>query len=123
TPLAALPGMKRRRGGRIVNISWIGGKVAVPHLLPYCAGKFALTGLSEGLRTELKKDNIYVTTVCPGLMRTGSPPTAFFKGKQKVEYPLFKLTASTPLTSMNAQRAPRRSVTACQRGESEVILS
>jgi NAD(P)-dependent dehydrogenase (short-subunit alcohol dehydrogenase family) len=121
--LAALPGMKRRREGRIVNISSIGGKVAVPHLLPYCAGKFALTGLSEGMRAELKKDNVYVTTVCPGLMRTGSPPNAFFKGQHRVEYTLFKLSDSTPLTAMNAQRAARRIVTACQRGESEVILS
>jgi short-subunit dehydrogenase len=121
--LAALPGMKRRREGRIVNISSIGGKVAVPHLLPYCAGKFALTGLSEGLRAELKKDNVYVTTVCPGLMRTGSPPNAFFKGQHRIEYTLFKLSDSTPLTAMNAQRAARRIVTACQRGESEVILS
>jgi short-subunit dehydrogenase len=123
TTLAALPGMKRRREGRIVNISSIGGKVAVPHLLPYCAGKFALTGLSEGLRAELKKDNIYVTTVCPGLMRTGSPPNAFFKGQHRIEYTLFKLTDSTPLTAMDAGRAARRIVTACQRGESEVILS
>ena len=123
TTLATLPGMKRRGGGRIVNISSIGGKVAVPHLVPYCASKFALTGLSEGMRAELKKDNIYVTTVCPGLMRTGSPPNAFFKGQHKVEYALFKLTDSTPLTAMDAGRAARRIVLACQRGESEVILS
>ena len=123
TTLAALPGMRRRREGRIVNISSIGGKVAVPHLLPYCASKFALTGLSEGLRAELKKDNVFVTTVCPGLMRTGSPPNAFFKGRHKAEYTLFKLSDSIPLTAMNADRAARRIVAACQRGESEVILS
>jgi NAD(P)-dependent dehydrogenase (short-subunit alcohol dehydrogenase family) len=123
TTLAALPAMRRRGGGRIVNISSIGGKVAVPHLLPYCASKFALTGLSEGLRAELKKDNIYVTTVCPGLMRTGSPPNAFFKGQHRAEYTLFKLSDSTPLTAMDAGRAARRIVLACQRGESEVILS
>jgi NAD(P)-dependent dehydrogenase (short-subunit alcohol dehydrogenase family) len=122
TTLAAFPGMKRRGGGRVVNISSIGGKVAVPHLLPYCASKFALTGLSEGLRAELKKDNIYVTTVCPGLMRTGSPRNAYFKGQHKAEYALFKLTDSTPLTAMDAGRAARRIVLACQRGESEVIL-
>ena len=123
TTLAALPGMRRRREGRIVNISSIGGKVAVPHLLPYCASKFALTGLSEGLRAELKKDGVYVTTVCPGLMRTGSPPNAFFKGRHRAEYTLFKLGDSTPLSAMSADRAARRIVTACQRGESEVILS
>ena len=123
TTLAALPGMRRRREGRIVNISSIGGKVAVPHLLPYCASKFALTGLSEGLRAELKKDNIFVTTICPGLMRTGSPPNAFFKGQHKAEYALFKLSDSTPFTAMNATRAARRIVLATQRGESEVILT
>ena len=121
--LAVLPGMKRRREGRVVNISSIGGKVAVPHLLPYSASKFALTGLSEGLRAELKKDNVFVTTICPGLMRTGSPPNAFFKGQHREEYALFILSDSTPLTAMSARRAARRIVTACQRGESEVILS
>ncbi|HTL17874.1 MAG TPA: SDR family oxidoreductase, partial [Patescibacteria group bacterium] len=84
--LAVIPHMRRSGEGRIVNISSVGGKIAVPHLLPYCASKFALTGLSEGLRTELRTENIFVTTVCPGLMRTGSPRNARFKGKHKLEY-------------------------------------
>lgn len=71
--LAALPIMQRQRAGRIVNISSIGGRIGVPHLVPYCASKFALAGLSDSIRGELAKDGIYVTTVCPGLMRTGSP--------------------------------------------------
>jgi NAD(P)-dependent dehydrogenase (short-subunit alcohol dehydrogenase family) len=50
TILTALPHMRERGARRIVNISSIGGKIAVPHLLPYTASKFALTGLSEGLR-------------------------------------------------------------------------
>ncbi|HET6962326.1 MAG TPA: SDR family oxidoreductase, partial [Terriglobia bacterium] len=66
--LAVLPEMRRRQNGRIVNISSIGGKLSIPHLLPYSCSKFALTGLSEGLRAELAKDGIVVTTVCPGLM-------------------------------------------------------
>ena len=78
--LAVLPEMRRRHAGRIVNIASIGGKLAVPHLLPYSASKFALVGLSEGLRVELAPDGIQVTTICPGLMRTGSPRHAFFKG-------------------------------------------
>src|SRR4051812_26108126 len=61
--LAVLPQMRARGDGRIVNISSIGGKVPAPHLLPYTAGKFALVGLSEGMRQELAKDNIFVTTV------------------------------------------------------------
>jgi NAD(P)-dependent dehydrogenase (short-subunit alcohol dehydrogenase family) len=69
TMLAVLPEMRRRRQGRIVNISSIGGKLAIPHLIPYCASKFALAGLSSGMRAELWKEGIKVTTVCPGLMR------------------------------------------------------
>jgi NAD(P)-dependent dehydrogenase (short-subunit alcohol dehydrogenase family) len=69
--MAVLPEMRRRGAGSIVNISSVGGKISVPHLLPYSVGKFALTGFSEGLRAELQKDNIHVTTVCPGLMPNG----------------------------------------------------
>ena len=122
TILLAVPEMKRRGGGRIVNISSIGGLVAVPHLLPYDASKFALTGLSEGLRAELAKDGISVTTVCPGLMRTGSPRNAMFKGRHRAEFAWFVLGA-TPLTSMSAERAARRIVAACRAGEAHVILS
>ncbi len=64
--LAVLPGMRRRGEGRIVNIASIGGKISVPHLVPYSASKFALVGLSEGLRAELAKDGIAVITICPG---------------------------------------------------------
>ena len=123
TTMAALPGMKSRGGGRIVNIASIGGKVPAPHLLPYTASKFALVGFSEGLRAELKTDNVYVTTVCPGLIRTGSPRNATFKGQHRAEYAWFSVSDSLPLTSMDAARGARRVVLACQRGEAEVILS
>jgi len=123
TTLAVLPEMRRRRDGRIVNISSIGGKISVPHLLPYSASKFALVGLSEGLRAELAKDNIAVTTVCPGLMRTGSPRNAFFKGKHREEYAWFSISDSLPVTSMNTRRAARQIVSACKRADAEVILS
>ncbi|MEJ7617506.1 MAG: SDR family oxidoreductase, partial [Pyrinomonadaceae bacterium] len=99
TTLAVLPEM-RRRAGRIVNISSVGGKIAVPHLVPYSASKFALVGLSSGLRTELAKDGIVVTTVSPGLIRTGSPRNATFKGQHREEYAWFSIGDSLPLTSM-----------------------
>ncbi len=123
TTLAVLPEMRRRHAGRIVNISSIGGKVAVPHLLPYSASKFALTGLSEGLRAELLKDGIYVTTICPGLMRTGSPVNAFFKGQHRDEYAWFAISDSLPGLSTSAEHAARRIVTACKYGEAEVLLT
>lgn len=123
TSLAVLPEMRRRREGRIVNISSIGGKISLPHLVPYSASKFALVGLSEGLRAELLKDGIVVTTVCPGLMRTGSPRNALFKGKHRAEYAWFAISDSLPVTSMNAVRAARQIVAATRRGDAEVILT
>jgi short-subunit dehydrogenase len=126
-PLRAIervaPEMIRRGGGRIVNISSIGGKLAVPHLLPYCASKFALVGLSQGLRAELAKYGVYVTTVCPGLMRTGSPRHAWFKGRHHDEYTWFSVSGSLPLASMNADVAAKRIINACRYGRAVLTLS
>jgi len=121
--MAVLPEMRRRRQGRIVNISSVGGKISVPHLLPYCVGKFALTGFSEGLRAALLKDNVRVTTVCPGLMRTGSPRNALFKGNNEAEYAWFSISDALPVLSMSAEWAARRIVNACLRGDAELVLS
>src|SRR5947209_5151407 len=123
TTMAVLPSMQRRRSGRIVNISSIGGKISVPHLVPYSVGKFALTGFSEGLRSELLKDRVYVTTVCPGLMRTGSPRNAFFKGNNEAEYAWFSISDALPLISISADRAAKQIVEACARGDAELMLS
>jgi short-subunit dehydrogenase len=123
TSLAVLPQMKARQSGRIVNISSIGGKIAVPHLLPYSASKFALVGFSEGLRAELIKDNVYVTTVCPGLMRTGSPRNAFFKGRHRDEYSWFVISDSLPPASVSAETAARRIIRACRYGQAETMVS
>ena len=122
TTLAVLPYMRSHRWGRIVNIASIGGKQAIPHLIPYVTSKFALVGLSNGLRTELAKDGIVVTTVCPGLMRTGSPRGAEFKGKHREEYTWFSVGDALPIVSMDAGKAARQTLTACQRGDAEVIL-
>jgi NAD(P)-dependent dehydrogenase (short-subunit alcohol dehydrogenase family) len=123
TTFAVLPSMRRRREGRIVNIASIGGKVSMPHLVPYNASKFALVGLSEGLRAELAKERIIVTTVCPGLMRTGSPRNAFFKGQHRAEYTWFSIIDALPLTSLSAEKAARQIIAACKRGDAEVVLS
>ncbi|MFL5241787.1 MAG: SDR family NAD(P)-dependent oxidoreductase [Gemmataceae bacterium] len=123
TTLAVLPEMRRRGEGRIVNITSIGGKVSMPHLLPYSASKFALVGLSEGLRSELAKDGITVTTVCPGLMRTGSPRNAWFKGQHRAEYAWFAIGDSLFVSSISPERAAREILNACKRGDAEVVLS
>lgn len=123
TILAVLPEMRERGDGRIVNISSIGGKIGVPHLVPYCASKFALAGLSEGLRAELAQKGIMVTTVYPGLMRTGSPRNAIFKGQHRAEYAWFSISDALPVTSMQAERAARQVIAACKRGDAEVVLT
>jgi NAD(P)-dependent dehydrogenase (short-subunit alcohol dehydrogenase family) len=123
TILAVLPEMRRHRSGRIVNIASIGGKLAVPHLAPYSASKFALVGLSEGLRAELIGAGIIVTSVCPGLMRTGSPRNATFKGHHRAEYAWFSISDALPIASMDATRAARQILAACKRGDAEIVLS
>jgi NAD(P)-dependent dehydrogenase (short-subunit alcohol dehydrogenase family) len=123
TVLAALPTMKERRQGRIVNVSSIGGKVSVPHLLPYSAAKFAVVGFSQGLRAELAKDGSVVTTICPGLMRTGSPRHAVFKGKNESEYFWFSVSDTLPLLTVSAETAAEEILEACARGEAERVIS
>jgi NAD(P)-dependent dehydrogenase (short-subunit alcohol dehydrogenase family) len=121
--LAALPYMRRHGGGRIVNISSVGGKIAVPHLVPYSTSKFALVGLSDGLRAELAKDGIRVTTVCPGLMRTGSHANAFFKGRHRAEYTWFAILDALPVTSTDVRSAARQIVESCRAGAPELIIT
>ncbi len=121
--LAVLPAMKARGTGRIVNVASIGGAIPVPHLLPYCASKFALVGFSEGLRAEVARTGITVITVIPGLMRTGSAPHALFAGQTKKEYALFALAAATPATSVSVEHAARMILNATERGSTRVVIS
>ena len=120
--MAALPHMRANGGGRIVNIASVGGKIAVPHLLPYTASKFALVGFSSGLRSELMRKKILVTTVCPGLMRTGSPRNAIIKGKHQREYAWFSLSSSWPLLSAKVENAARQIIEACRRGRAQLVI-
>ena len=115
-----LPNIRREGEGRIVNISSIGGRVAVPHLSAYAAGKFALTGLSETLHAELRKEGIYVTTVTPGLMRTGSYVNVRLRGQHPDEFRWFAAMIATPLTSMQARRAARQILEAARQGRAAI---
>lgn len=121
--IAVLPEMIRRRSGHIGNITSIGGKIAMPHLVPYDSAKFAAVGFSEGLHAEVAKYGIKVTTICPGLMRTGSYLNAYFKGQNRQEFTWFALGSTTPGVAMNARRAARKVVNAIRRGRSEIILT
>jgi NAD(P)-dependent dehydrogenase (short-subunit alcohol dehydrogenase family) len=118
-----VPSMRRRGFGRIVNIASIGGRVAVPHLAPYCASKFALVGLSDAVRSELDQYGIRVTTVTPGLMRTGSPRNAEVKGNHEAEYAWFAISDSLPGVTASAERAAQQIVDACRYGDSELTIT
>ena len=120
---AVLGQMRSQRHGRVVNITSIGGLIPVPHLLPYVCAKAAAVALSEGLGAELRKEGITVTTVVPGLMRTGSFPHAFFKGDARRELAWFRWLSTSPLTAMSPERAARRIVDAVARGKSRLVLT
>jgi short-subunit dehydrogenase len=119
---AVLPAMRARRRGTIVNITSIGANVALPHLAPYDAAKFAVRGWSEALAAESAKSGVTVVTVVPGLMRTGSFGHALVKGRRHAEASLFSLLASLPLVTVNAERAARRIVRAIEGGERFVVV-
>ena len=120
---AVLPDMQARRFGRIVNVASFGGKVSVPHLLPYSTSKFALVGYSEGLRAEVARQGVFVTTICPGLIRTGSPRQALVRGQHKKEYAWFKIGDSLPGLSASAEYVASEIIEAARYGDAERIVS
>src|SRR6476661_7876253 len=120
--LAVLPQMLARGAGRIVHVSSIGGKVSVPHLIPYGCAKFAVTGFSEGLHAELKRFGIHVLTVVPGLMRTGSHLNAQFKGRHEAEFGWFAVSGTNPLVSVSAQRAAKKIANATCGNRTELVI-
>ncbi|HEX8027231.1 MAG TPA: SDR family NAD(P)-dependent oxidoreductase [Vicinamibacterales bacterium] len=119
---AALPHMNGNGDSRIINICSIGGRIPVPHLSAYCASKYAQAGLSAVMSEELRGRGVRVTTVMPGLMRTGSHRHARFKGRAADEYRLFSLIGGLPLTSMSAERAADLILAASARGDREAVI-
>lgn len=76
---AVLPAMRRQGGGYIVNIGSIGGVVAIPYQGLYSASKFALEGLSEALRLEVRPLGVRVVVIQPGDYKT-----AFTKNRRLI---------------------------------------
>ncbi|GHD15977.1 ketoacyl reductase [Nocardiopsis kunsanensis] len=117
----ALPHL-RATGGGLVNITSVGAYLSVPHLLPYSVAKHASAALSEGLAAETAGTGVRVTTVAPGLMRTGSHRGVLFIGEPEREYTWFALLAGMPLLSVDSRRAARRIVEAAASGRAFVTL-
>jgi NAD(P)-dependent dehydrogenase (short-subunit alcohol dehydrogenase family) len=72
----ALPGMRRQRWGRVVNVSSIGGRLTFPGGGPYHASKHAVEAMSDALRYEVKPFGIRVSVIEPGIIRTKFADTA-----------------------------------------------
>jgi short-subunit dehydrogenase len=129
TTWAALPHLRQQqplagsRRAAIVNIASIGGKIAVPHMLPYTTAKFALVGFSEGLHAELHRDNILVTTVCPGLMRTGGEDHAEFVGNVEAEKRWFMFAAKTPVIATTVEHAANKIHRAVETNRAEITIT
>ena len=119
---AVVPSMRARGDGRIVNITSIGGKLSIPHLAPYSSAKFAAVGFSEGLRAELPGSGVSVTTVVPGLMRTGSHLNARFGGRAPEEATWFALGATLPGITIGGEHAARAVVDATRRRRPIAVL-
>jgi NAD(P)-dependent dehydrogenase (short-subunit alcohol dehydrogenase family) len=123
TTQSALPHLLSRHSGSIVNIASIGGKFAMAHLLPYVASKFALVGFSQGLHAELRHKGIRVTTVCPGLMRTGGEVNAHYTGQLRKEERWFTLAARTPIIAASVQHAADKIFQAVSLGRAEITIT
>ncbi|MFN8098572.1 MAG: SDR family NAD(P)-dependent oxidoreductase [Dermatophilaceae bacterium] len=121
--LAVLPSMREAGHGRIGIVSSVGGVVSVPHLVPYSVAKFGAVGLAEGMYAALAGSGVTVTSVVPGLMRTGGHLAADFVGDADADYAWFAPGASLPGLSMSADHAAARIVKAVLAGKPAVELT
>ncbi|MGW1728013.1 SDR family NAD(P)-dependent oxidoreductase [Streptomyces sp. NPDC002306] len=124
TALAALPYLRSSpAGGRLGLVGSVGGLLAVPHLVPYSCAKAAVRALGEGLQEETAGSAVSVTTVHPGLMRTGSHLQAAFGGRPEAEFAWFSALAGMPLLSMDAERAAEKIVRAVERRRTRLVMT
>lgn len=78
---ALLPHFLARQAGTIVNVGSIGGLVPIPYLTPYATSKFAVTGLTRSLHSELAPKGIHICGIYPNLIKTDFLERAIFRGK------------------------------------------
>ncbi|MFD2706169.1 SDR family NAD(P)-dependent oxidoreductase [Salibacterium lacus] len=90
---ALLPLFRKQRAGQIINISSVSGRIGLPGMGAYAAGKFALEGFSESLRYEMQPFQVYVSLVEPGSYRTGIWEKAL-SGRAKADKAYETLTAN-----------------------------
>lgn len=120
---AVLPGMRKRGRGRIGIVTSIAAIIPTPHLVPYTAAKFGAIGFAQGLTEELRGQPISVTTIVPGLMRTGGHWNAEYDGRPSQEYAWFAALSSLPVVSIAAERAAAIIVRAVLAGRTKIIFT
>lgn len=120
---AVLPAMRKRGRGRIGIVTSIAGVIPVPHLTAYSAAKHGAVGFSRALAEELAGSGISVSTIIPGLMRTGGHWHADYVGQSEREYVWFTALSATPVVSMDAERAARIIVRGVLNGRRKIIFT
>jgi NAD(P)-dependent dehydrogenase (short-subunit alcohol dehydrogenase family) len=121
--MAALPHMKARHFGRIVNVTSVAGKAPIPHNAAYVAGKFATTGFSAVCAAELRKYGIRVSTVLPPPLRNGAWLNGTYKGIAEEELSWFASALQSPFTSADPERAAKAIVEAARYGDVERMVT
>ena len=121
-----MPHFLEQKRGKIVNISSVAGKVAFPGSVCYASSKFALTGFSEGLASEVTQSGVDVLTVCPGWVRT----EFFEKNKMSsaknptliAEQKDFKGFLMKSILSISAEEAVAEIIKALEKGGSHELV-
>ena len=110
---AVLPHMIRQKSGRIVNVSSVAGKRALPHISAYSASKFAVQAFSDSLRMEVAEHGITITVLCPPRVDTTFHDTPLMRQKgQRMSAP-----------SISAEYVATAIVRAARRGSREVVVA
>ena len=122
--LEVVPIMRHRSFGRIVNIASIGGRIAVPHMAPYSASKFALIGLSDAIRAELDKvrnprDHSGTGTDADRL----APTRDVQRTACRRVHAAATQSSSIPGLTISAERAARKIVEACRCGDPSLTIT
>ncbi|MEV0027969.1 SDR family NAD(P)-dependent oxidoreductase [Nocardia sp. NPDC050793] len=113
---AFLPAMiERGRGGHVVNLSSAAGLLANPQLSAYSATKFAVLGLSEALRMELKPNDIGVTAICPGVIDTAITKNSRIRGSDNIDQRRNNLAATYQKRGYTPERVARNILRAVDR--------
>jgi NAD(P)-dependent dehydrogenase (short-subunit alcohol dehydrogenase family) len=111
---AFVPAMVQRGSGHVVNVASAAGMLANPQLGAYSATKFAVFGMSEALRMELKPHGISVTAVCPGFINTAITHSSPYRGGNE-DARRAKTTAAYAKRGYTAERAARHILRAVDR--------